>query len=398
MNWNDRFAHRTAHMRRSAIRELLKVTAKPEMISFAGGLPAPELFPTEELRAAAQVVLGKQGAQALQYGQTEGIVELRDWIAHKFTTPDLPLSRENVVIFNGAQQALDLVGRVLLNEGDRVIVENPTYLALLLAWRPLGVEFLPLAGDANGLRLDALEELLPLGPKLLYTIPNFQNPQGTTLGAERRRQLVARLRQAGVTIVEDNPYGDLRYSGEAPPHLLELDAVCANGDPRGSNVIYAGTFSKVLAPGLRVGWVIAPVEVTDKLTLAKQAADLHSCTLSQHLIWTLLRDGALERQIPNLREAYRVRRDAMLSALSRYFPKEVHWTQPDGGMFLMVTLPEGWDAAELLRESLQRQVAFVPGEEFHVNGQGRNTLRLNFSNATPERIEEGIRRLAGALE
>jgi len=385
-------------MQRSALRELLKLTARPEMISFAGGLPAAELFPVEQVRQAADAVLGRKGGQALQYGETEGLGELRDWIAAKFSRPNLSVSRSNVIVVSGAQQGLDLIGRVLLSEGDGVIVENPTYLAALSAWRPLGVRFLAVRGDADGLRVDELDTLLVQRPKLLYTVPNFQNPQGTTLSAERRGRLVALLREHDVGLIEDNPYGELRYEGAAPPNLLDLDAGIAVQDGSGSNVVYVGTFSKVLAPGLRVGWVIAPSDVVEKLVQAKQAADLHTSSLSQHIVCELLKTGVFERQIPLLCAAYGERRDRMLAALERCFPTGAAWTRPAGGMFLLVTLPGGVDAGALLERALLRQVAFVPGREFHLDGQGRSTLRLNFSNAGPEQIDEGIRRLGELLD
>ncbi|MDB6109360.1 MAG: PLP-dependent aminotransferase family protein [Pedosphaera sp.] len=398
MNWPRRFATRTTQMKRSTIRELLKLTAQPDMISFAGGLPAPELFPIAQVQAATNTILNRHGAQALQYGETEGLAELRDWIARQSSRPGLPLTRSNVGIVSGAQQALDLIGRVLLNEGDKVIVENPTYIALLSAWRPLGIEFLPAPCDARGICVEDLEPLLRQRPKLLYTVPNFQNPQGTTLSAERRARLVEMLRQHDVGLVEDDPYHELRYQGDSLPSLLELDARLASPGGPENNVIYVGTFSKVLAPGLRVGWVVAPEEVVDKLVQAKQASDLHTSTLSQHIIYELVRNHLLEEQIPLLRHAYRERRDAMLSALEKHFPRGTTWTKPDGGMFLMVTLPTEINATDLLQRALQQKVAFVPGEAFHLHGQGQNTLRLNFSNAAPDKIEAGIRRLGSLLD
>jgi 2-aminoadipate transaminase len=383
-------------MKRTAVRELLKLTTRSEMISFAGGLPAPDLFPLEAVRAAAQSVLARTGAQALQYGPTEGLGDLRDWIADRFSGPGVRLGRENVLIVSGGQQGLDLIGRVLLDPGDRVLVENPTYLALLSAWRPLGVEFLPVASDDQGMRLDEIPELLQLRPKLLYTIPNFQNPQGTTLKLERRQQLLRLLQEAEVGLVEDDPYGELRYDGESLPRLLTT-AWRSSGDGASSNVIYVGTFSKVLMPGLRVGWVIASEEVIDKLVQAKQSADLQTSSWNQYIVWELVRGRFLEKHIEFLRDQYRLRRDAMLAALQKHLPGELHWTHPEGGMFLLLTLPIGSCGTALLQRGLQRNVAFVPGEEFHLNGAGRNTIRLNFSNALPERIDEGIRRLGELL-
>jgi len=395
MNWNLAFADRTRLMRRSAVRELLKLTAQPGMISFAGGLPAAELFPLERVRQATEAVLQHQGQRALQYGPTEGLPELRQWIARRFSGPDEAIGPENVVIVSGGQQALDLIGRVLLNPGDRVVVENPTYLALLSAWRPLGVTFIGVESDAHGLRVEALEAVLRQRPKLLYSVPNFQNPQGTTLSLDRRHELIRLAARDGVGLVEDNPYGDLRYEGEPRPHLLTIDLGCRTIS--NSQVLHVGTFSKVLMPGLRVGWIVGPEVVIDKLVQAKQAADLHTSTFNQLLTWELIRHGFLEQHVPALRQEYRARRDAMLQALDDHFGPPCHWTRPEGGMFLMLNLPEDMDAAKTLTDALQHGVAFVPGEEFHLNGLGRNTLRLNFTHVPPPRIHEGVARLAACV-
>jgi 2-aminoadipate transaminase len=398
MNWSRCFARRATLMRRSALRELMKVTSRPDIISFAGGLPAAELFPVERVKAAVAAVLDERGGQALQYSATEGLPELRDWLARRFSNQRLRVARENVLITTGAQQALDLVGRILLEKGDRVIVENPTYLALLSAWRPTGVEFLPASCDADGPRVEEWEPLMQQKPKAVFCVPNFQNPQGTTMSLARRESLVALARQRLMAIIEDNPYGDLRYSGSALPNLLELDARNRSSSDFDSRVIYTGTFSKVLMPGLRVGWVIASRAVIEKLTQAKQAADLHTSTLSQHLALKLLNRGFLEEFLPVLLRNYGHRRDAMLAALEKHFPKSATWTKPEGGMFLWVTLPKNINAGQLLPAALEHRVAFVPGEDFHLNGEGKNTLRLNFSNASPERIEEGIKKLGRLLE
>jgi len=397
MNWNQLFAKRTEHMKRTAVRELLKVTARPEIISFAGGLPAAELFPVERVRQAAESVFKSVGPASLQYGETEGLADLRAWVVEEFTRQSpargngsgLRIGPENVLITSGAQQALDLIGRILLEEGDGVVVENPTYLALLSAWRPHGVEFLPVASDERGMRTEELH-WLQKRPKLIYLTPNFQNPQGTTLTLDRRKELLQFAAKAGAGIVEDNPYGDLRYSGESLPPVLTLEP---NG-PRA--VIYIGSFSKVLMPGLRVGWVIAAAEVIEKLVQAKQAADLHTNSLGQHIVLELLRQGFLNEFLPVLKEAYGQRRDAMLEAMERFFPESVSWTRPEGGMFLMARA-KSLDTTALLARALEQRVAYVPGEEFHLGGQGRDTMRLNFSNAQPAKIEEGMRQLGALL-
>lgn len=397
VNWNNQFAGRTAYMRRSAIREILKLTQRPDIISFAGGLPAPELFPVERIREAACTLLEKRGAEALQYSTTEGCNDLRDWIAARMSRSGLQLTRDNILITSGAQQAIDLVGRVLLNDGDHLMLENPTYLGMLVAWRPYNLRFSVAPTDAEGMLVDQVEYMLARNPKLLYLVPNFQNPQGVTLSRERRIQLLNFLQRYGVAVFEDNPYGELRYSGDPIPSLFELDAQLRDGSISDGHVIYAGTFSKILAPGLRVGWIAAPEVVIDKLVQAKQAADLQSSTFSQILTYEVCKDGFIDGHIEMLRSVYRERRDVMLAAMERYFPEEARWSKPEGGLFLMVSLPEHLDSAELLKEALNHKVAYVPGTDFYIEG-GHNTFRLNFSNAQPTMIEEGIRRLGVLLK
>ena len=414
MNWDKMFARRAEQMKRTAVRELLKVAARPEIISFAGGLPAADLFPMAAVNEAVTRVFNRFGGMSLQYGQTEGLAELREWLAAEFTTQALDslnspfggpsnwsVQPENILITSGAQQALDLLGRVLLEDGDRVVVENPTYLALLSAWRPHGVTFLPVPSDEQGMKAETLDHLSSQSPKLVYVTPNFQNPQGTTLAFDRRIELLGFAARCGAAIVEDNPYGELRYHGESLPHLLALEPGLTGPPPPSQtgphSVIYVGSFSKVLMPGLRIGWIIAAPEVIEKLVQAKQAADLHTNSLGQHVVLELLTTGFLDEFLPRLKHTYRQRRDAMLNALDRSFPSDVSWTRPDGGMFLMARLASV-DATALLPEALAQGVAYVPGEEFHLNGEGRNTMRLNFTNATPEQIETGIKRLAKSLE
>jgi 2-aminoadipate transaminase len=394
MNWESRFARRTRLMRRSTVREILKHMARPGMISFAGGLPAPELFPMDQVKAASEAVLNANGARALQYGESEGIPELRDYIAKRFSKNGREVKRENVVITSGGQQALDLIGRVLLDSGDKVLVENPTYLALLSAWRPYGPEFIPLETSVEGgqatFDFEDLTQKLSLNPKVLYLVPNFQNPQGTTLSVAGRKQLLSAVSKTETLIVEDDPYGELRYDGEFAPSIFEL------AGPNAHNVVNVGTFSKVLAPGFRVGWAVGPAELIDKLVLSRQAMDLHTSTFTQLVIWELIRTGVLDAQLPILRERYRERRELMLAEMEKQFPSTVRWTRPEGGMFLMVELPEGVSARELGAKALEKNVLFVPGDDFHLEG-GHNTFRLNFSNASKEMIREGIRRLGELL-
>jgi 2-aminoadipate transaminase len=303
------------------------------------------------------------------------------------------VTADNVVITHGAQQALELIGRIFLNRGDRVIVEEPTYLALLSSWRSHGAEFLTAHGDSHGIRIDLLRQQLQHDPRLLYVVPNFQNPQGTTLDEQRRIELLLACREHEVGVIEDDPYGHLRFDDENPRSLLALDGTHNEAQDSPLNVVRIGTFSKILAPGFRVGWAIAPGSVADKLVQAKQTADLHTATLTQLVACELIENGTVDHQIPRLCDEYRSRRDAMLSALQRHMPPGCAWTRPAGGMFLWVTLPMGMDATALLPQALEQKVAYVPGETFHLNRRGQNTLRLNFSNATPTSIEEGIRRL-----
>jgi len=390
VQWNEKYARRARLMTGSAIRELLKLTEQPDFISFAGGLPAPESFPVAEVAAAVQAILHDRGPQSLQYGATEGYRPLRELIARRTSTDGHVVSVENVLITSGSQQALDLLGKVFLDVGDRVLLESPTYLAALQAWNAYEATYLELPLDEAGLDPAALEPALRGEPKFLYCVPNFQNPTGVTLSLARRQRLVALAAAHGMPLVEDDPYGSLRFEGDALPSLLTIAGAVGG-------VIQLSTFSKTLAPGLRVGWVVAPAEVIGRLALAKQGTDLHTGTLDQYIVHELLAGGQIEAGLPAIVARYRERRDTMLTALAEHFPADVRWTRPAGGMFLWVTLPRGIDASDLLPAAVERGVAFVPGKSFFPNGGGENTMRLNFSNATPERIREGIARLGSLL-
>ncbi|MCU0500614.1 MAG: PLP-dependent aminotransferase family protein [Anaerolineae bacterium] len=403
--WKSRYAQRTQRMGRSVIRELLKYTQQPDLISFAGGLPAPELFPIAEAQAAACRVLSEGGIDALQYGPTEGFVPLRQFIVDRMARYGIRAKAENVVITNGSQQALDLIGKLLLNPGDRILVEEPTYLGALQAWNAYQAEYISVPSDDDGLRTELLEAALRVGPKFMYVLPNFQNPGGTTLPLERRLEVVRLSNKYGIPVVEDDPYGALRFEGEHLPPLVALDSdfqTNAGSNGRGymeGNVIYLGTFSKTLAPGLRLGWVVAPVEIIDQLVMAKQGVDLHTATFNQMLAWELVKDGFMDEHVRVIRRVYGERRDVMLAALERHFPEGCSWTHPEGGLFLWARVPEWIDTAELLQEAVQFKVAYVPGFAFYAeSGHGRNTMRLNFSNAQPAQIEEGIRRLGELLK
>jgi 2-aminoadipate transaminase len=400
--WNERYAQRTQRLTSSVIRELLKLTEQPDVISFAGGLPAPEVFPGAEVEAAAARVMRHHGASALQYSTTEGFLPLRELLVRHMGRYGIQVGPANVMITTGSQQALDLIGKLFVNPGDRILTERPTYLGALQAFAAYQADYLAVPIDDDGLQVDRLEDELRAGPKFLYILPNFQNPGGVTLSLDRRRRLVELANHYGAPIVEDDPYGQLRYEGEHLPPLVKIDAElhnCANGEHAFTgNVIYLSTFSKTLAPGLRIGWIVAPEPVIRKLVQMKQGADLHTSTFCQILAYEVARDGFLDRHVRRIREVYGERRKVMLDALERHVPHEVRWTRPQGGLFLWATLPAGLDSAEVLEDAIAEKVAFVPGSAFFPTGGGHETFRLNFSHANPERIEEGIRRLGKVIE
>ncbi len=400
INWTSRYAQRIAGVTSSTLRDMLKLTQRAGIISFSGGLPAPELFPVERFQQAADLVLRVYGQRALQYSPTEGYLPLRQWVAGSLSQSGTPVDESNVLITTGSQQATDLIGRLLIDQGDSILVESPTYVGALQAFGVYRPRFLVVPNDKDGLLVDELEPFLEAKPKFLYVLPNFQNPSGTTLTLERRQKLVSLSDSEAVPIVEDDPYGQLRYEGEPIPSLMALDAAqnCSGARCYAGNVLYHGTFSKLLAPGLRIGWVVGPPEVVRQLVRLKQGVDLHTSTLSQMIAYEVARSGFWEQHIELLRSRYRQRRDVMLEAMERYFPAGVRWTKPGGGLFIFVTLPEGVDAKDVLVESLKRMVAFAPGESFFPAGGGENSLRLNFSNAKPDGIVEGIKRLGSVLE
>ncbi|RDI96108.1 PLP-dependent aminotransferase family protein [Meiothermus sp. QL-1] len=389
--YEPRFAARTQRIQASTIREILKLTQSPGFISFAGGLPAADLFPLERIAEATQHILRDQGAQALQYSTTEGYPPLRAWVAQRLprTAP------EQVQIVSGSQQGLDLIGKVLIDPGARVLVEAPTYLGALSAFNPYEPEYVSLPIDEEGLEPGALEAALQAGAaRFLYVMPTFQNPSGRLMGLKRRQALVELARKYRVLIVEDDAYAELYFSGRPLPTLYALDQELGGG-----NVIYLSTASKTLAPGLRVAWVVGPGPVIQKITHAKQGADLHSPTLNQMLVYELVKEEAwYQGQIQRIRTTYQARCAWMLEALQRHMPKEVGWHTPQGGMFFWLTAPEGLDSLELLRRAVEEKTAFVPGQPFFADGSGKNTLRLSYSSASHEEIEEGIKRLGRAMK
>ncbi len=398
--WEYRYAHRTQKMGSSVIRELLKFTEQPDIISFAGGLPAPEVFPLKEFREACNYVLDNLGPQALQYGTTEGYTPLREMIARHTSRYAVQVTADNILITSGSQQALDFIGRLFLNRGDYIVVESPTYLGALQAWNAYGAQYIPVRADEDGLIVDELEAAVRIGPKFIYVLPNFQNPSGSTLSLERRQKLVEIADKYGVPIVEDDPYGQLRYEGEHIPSVVSLDSKYRgpNGGHYTGNVIYLSTFSKLLSPGLRLAWVIAPPEVVRKLVMTKQAADLHTSSFSQYVAYQVAKGGFLDEHVKVIRATYKERRDVMFEMMEEMFPQGVTWSKPKGGMFLWGILPEGMDSAEVLKRAIEKKVAFVPGAAFHPCGGGMNTMRLNFSYSSPDTIREGITRLGATLK
>jgi 2-aminoadipate transaminase len=402
--WNHRYAQRMHNLGSSLLRELLKITQDSEIISFAGGLPAPEVFPVEAFKEASCRVLQEQGQRALQYGASEGYFPLRQWIVDYMARYGIKAMVENILITSGSQQALDLIGKVMINPGDLILTELPTYLGALQAWRAYQAEFTSVPVDENGIQTDLIEEALCGGPKFMYILPNFQNPAGVTLSLERRKFLVDIADVYGIPIIEDDPYGELRYEGEHLTPLVVLDAQkqtrqsgYKNGLIKG-NVIYISTFSKTLAPGLRLAWIVAPTDVINHCVIAKQGMDLHTSMLVQMTAYELIKDGFLRAHVRHIREVYGYRRNVMLEALETYFPEGTTWTKPEGGLFLWVTLPEGVDTLALMPKALDNKVAYVPGSAFYAADGLPNTFRLNFSNANPEQIKVGIKRLGEVLD
>ncbi|MCS7067304.1 MAG: PLP-dependent aminotransferase family protein [Meiothermus sp.] len=388
--YQSRFAARTQRIQASTIREILKLTTQPGFISFAGGLPAADLFPIERIAEATQKVLSEHADKALQYSTTEGYLPLREWIASRMPGT----SAENVQIVSGSQQGLDLMGKVFIDPGSKILVEAPTYLGALSAFNPYEPQYISVSMDEEGLRLDELEAALKTHRfRFMYVLPTFQNPSGRLMGLERRKAIVELARHYQTPILEDDAYAELYFSGEPLPTLYALDQALGGG-----NVVYLSTTSKTLAPGLRVAWVVGPRPVIQKIVYAKQGADLHSPTLNQMLVYELVREGDWYRaQIEQIRQTYQTRRTWMLEALQKYMPEDIGWIVPQGGMFFWLTAPQGLDSLELLKQAVEEKMAFVPGQPFYADGSGQNTLRLSYSSATHEQIEEGIKRLGRAV-
>jgi len=385
-------------MKASDIREAFKLAERGDIISFAGGFPAPETFPTALVAEVAHEVAARMGASSLQYGPTEGLYELREYVANHLSGEGIECTAENVLLTNGSQQALDLIAKITLDPGDCVIVEKPGYIGGIAAFNQYEPSFAPVPLDNEGIRVDILEGLLrqggPVGAgpvKLCYVVPNFHNPTGVTVSEPRRARLAELAREYGFCVIEDNPYGDLRFEGTPKRHIRTYDT--------GEHVLYLGSFSKVFVPGFRVGYAVGPEPVIRKLAIAKQGTDLCSNSFGQRIILECAKRGLLEKHTASIIDTYRKKRDLMLQALAEYFPDEVEWTYPEGGFFVWVTLPEGMNAKEMLpRAVAEERVAYVSGGASFVDGTGANTIRLAYSQASDRDIEEGIRRLGRFLK
>lgn len=385
------FAQRIESMKSSEIRELLKITENKDMISFAGGLPAPELFPLEEIALVSAKVILEEGHKALQYSSTEGYTPLREKISGRMNKIfKTKVNSEEIIITSGSQQALDFIGKVFIDKGDVIFCESPTYLGALNAFRAYGPKFVEIPSDDDGMLPDELERILShTQGKLLYVNPDFQNPTGKTWSIERRKQLAEIAKEHNLIIIEDSPYGELKFEGESNPAIKSM----AN-----DNVIYIGTFSKTFCPGMRIGWIVAKNELLEKVALVKQGADLHTSTISQMQINRFIEEYDFEQHIEGLKKVYKKRRDAMVCAMEREFPSCVSFNKPKGGLFNWVEMPEEFDSRVLLEKCIEMGVAFVPGGSFFPCARKENTMRVNFSNMPEERIWEGIEKMGRAMK
>jgi 2-aminoadipate transaminase len=390
MDFETLLAKRTQRMEASAIREILKVASSPGIVSLAGGLPAAESFPLEIMEQLMGSVLSRYGAQAFQYDASEGFGPLRQALVPHLAARGLGATADQVLIFSGSQGILDGVGKILISPGDRVAVEAPTYLGALQAFNPYEPDYVQIETDDDGLIPESLDRVLSEGAvKLVYLVPTFQNPTGRTLPIERRRQVAEILRRRDTLLVEDDPYSDLRYTGTRVPPIKSFAP---------EHVVYCSTLSKTFAPGMRVGFCLAPEFIQRWMVIARQGVDLHTSTLAQALSAEYVAGGYLERQLPNIIELYRPRQQAMLDALQRHMPEDFHWTHPEGGMFVWIEGPKGLSAERLYARTVERGVAFVPGKFFYVvQSDGESTLRMNFTAADPDTIDRAVSTIADAI-
>ena len=375
-----------------AVGAILQAAADPKIISFAGGLPAPELFPVKEMKATVDKVFEEHGQEAMQYGAAKGVTALREVIQqHVKEKENVDSELDNVLVTTGSEQALDLVGKAFVDPGDTVLVEQPTYLCALDVFRSYGANFASVEMDEDGMKMDALEEALKANPntKLIYTVPNFQNPTGRTMTEERRKQLAELAEKYDVYVLEDNPYGEIRFAGQHVPAVKSFD--------KSGHVLYMSTFSKTLAPGFRLGWLVADKNVVNKLTVLKQSADLHTDNLAQFAVAQFFADNDVDAHVKEISALYGKRKDLMLEGIKKYFPEGVKYTDPEGGMFLWVEVPGVDDTVELFKECLEHDAAFVPGDPFFADGVQPGAFRLNYSNMKEDQIEVGLKRLGAAL-
>lgn len=389
-----KFAKRIDNLQASEIRELLKLTQRPEIISFAGGLPAPDLFPVKEIAELAKDILLTQGTKVLQYATTEGHAPLREKIAEYMCEMGISdkITADNLLITTGSQQGLDFTGKIFLNDDDVVLCESPSYLGAINAFKAYQPKFIEVDTDAYGMIPESLEKIMATekNVKFLYAIPDFQNPTGITWSVERRQQIMEICNRYDLPVIEDNPYGDLRYEGERPPSLMSFD--------KKQQVVFLGTFSKSFCPGLRIGWVAGFGQILRNYITVKQSADLHTSTLDQCIVDAFMEKYTLKNHVPKICALYKERRDIMLQALADYMPEGVTFTKPEGGLFIWLTMPSGINSREVFVKCIENNVAFVPGDAFYPVSKKMNSLRLNFSNMPEERIVEGIKRLATAIK
>lgn len=388
MQWP--FSDRAVALKSSAIREILKITEQPDVISFAGGLPSPNTFPVEEIKQAVTDILeGNEAIGALQYGPTEGYAPLREWVAQRVSRDGVTIRPTQVLIVTGSQQALDLIGKALINKNNYVLVETPTYLGGLQSFTQYEPSYISVNSDEQGLIPDSISPEMAQSASFMYMIPNFQNPTGRRLPLQRRQQLATLAKANQLILVEDDPYGELDYQGNRLPSVFSLAP---------EHTVYLGSFSKILAPGLRLGYIVAQEEFINKLVQLKQAADLHTPSLTQRIAYQVIKDGFLETHIPKIRALYAKRCNFMLDALTKYMPRTVKFNKPEGGMFIWVELPKSINSTELLADAVQHKVVFVPGEPFYANAAMNNCLRLAFVTVPEEKIEQGIKILADLIK
>ena len=394
-NLQEIFSNAAKGMKRSAIRELLKLAQNPEIISFAGGLPAPETFPTDVLADITREVLEENGAIALQYGATEGDTKLRELIAANYRNDGFDITKENVLITTASQQGLDLLGKVFIDPGDKVLVGLPSYLGGLAAFNAYQADMVGIPFDEYGMRSDKIEETLAElksnneSPKFIYIIPDFQNPAGVTMPDFRRKEILEITKKYNVLIIEDSPYKEIRFEGEHQTSFYALDG--------SGQVLNLGTFSKIFVPGFRIGWMIGHPDIIDKFVIAKQSTDLCTSPFVQKIAAKYIEKGYFSKNLKKTIQNYKEKKEVMIKAFEKYMPKEVKWTNPEGGLFLFITLPEHLDAGDLFIKAIEKKVAFVKGSVFHCDGSGKNTMRINFSFVSKEKNLEGVKRLAQVI-